>query len=201
MKRTLSVLPAALAVMACGPAADRTTPAIAEAATGPAAPEVTTLPPSVAALAIKNVRVPAPGLLTAGQLTESQLAALEQLGYRHFVSLREAGENGAGWEEAYAAEHGIDFVRLPVAGAAGVTSEHARELADTLEKAGDEPVVLYCGSSNRVGALLALKAHEIDGKDAPEALNFGLSAGLTRLEPVVRRKLGLSDVEAEESTD
>ena len=93
------------------------------------------------------------GVLTAGQLSEEQMVALAGLGYESFVSLREADEGGSGWEEDFAAEKGIHFVRLPIAGADGIDEAHARKL-DELMAAEARPMVLYCGSSNRVGALL-----------------------------------------------
>ena len=60
------------------------------------------------------------GVLTAGQLSEEQMVALAGLGYESFISLREAHEGGSGWEEEFAAEKGIHFVRLPIAGADGI---------------------------------------------------------------------------------
>ena len=51
------------------------------------------------------------------------------------------------------------------------------------------PVLLHCGSGNRVGALLALAAFHVDGRPADAALQYGLDSGLTRLEPVVRDHL------------
>ena len=69
-----------------------------------------------------------------------------------------------------------------------LTRENARILADTLA-AADGKSVVYCKSGNRVGALLALKAHWIDEDGAEEALAFGRAAGLTRMEPVVQKIL------------
>jgi len=51
--------------------------------------------------------------------------------------------------------------------------------------------MLYCASSNRVGAMLALKAHWVDGESPEEALELGLAAGLTSLERSVRDLLDL----------
>ncbi len=150
------------------------------------------LPAVVAALQIRNARMPAPGLLTGGQLTTDQMVALRKLGYRHFISLRPADESGAGWEEEFAASEGIAFTRIPVTGADGVIRENAELLDARLAQAGSEPTVLYCGSGNRVGALIALRAHLIEGIGAEEALALGKEAGLTRLEPKVRDALSLS---------
>ena len=51
-----------------------------------------------------------------------------------------------------------------------------------------KPVLLHCSSSNRVGALLALRAKE-NGADDQAALDLGVSSGLAGLKPVVEKKL------------
>ena len=56
---------------------------------------------------------------------------------------------------------------------------------------GSQPVVLHCASSNRVGALLAMKAFYVDEATPEEALALARKAGITRMEPAVRQKLGL----------
>ena len=150
---------------------------------------------AVDALEIRNARRPAEDLLTGGQLTEEQMTALHELGYRTFINLRPTDEDGTGWEEEFAEAEGIDFARLPVTRAAGTTVENAELLADMLEEAGDDPVVVYCASGNRVGALLALKSHFVDGESPENALAFGKEAGVTRLEPKVREMLGLAEAE------
>ena len=141
------------------------------------------------ALGVPYASVPDAGLLCAGQISPEQMDALHAAGFKTFISLRVAAENGAGWEEAHAATAGVSFQRLPIAGAAGVTSENARELRGILEDA-EGPTVLYCGSSNRVGALLGIAAHEIVGKSVEEALAYARSAGLTGLEPAFNEVVG-----------
>jgi len=130
--------------------------------------------------------MPSPGLITAGQPTEEQLDALAAAGVTRFVSLRLADERGAGWEEAHAVGADYEFDRLPIAGADALTRENVEALAEILNDGGDEPTLLYCGSSNRVGALLALKAYWMDGVAADAALEIGREAGMTRLEASVR---------------
>ena len=144
----------------------------------------------LARLGVVNGRVPFPGVVTAGQLTESQFASLAELGYDTLVNLRPAEEEGAGWEEDFAATRGIEFHRIPVAGAQDATEANARRLA-ALMSAADGGVVVYCSSANRAGALLALKAYLLDGESPEASLAIGKAAGLTRLEPHVRTVLGL----------
>ena len=47
---------------------------------------------------------------------------------------------------------------------------------------------MHCASGNRVGALMALRASQ-NGASAEEAMAAGKAAGLTRLEPVVAKRL------------
>lgn len=160
-----------------------------ETATVAAAPA-----PSLAtatALGVFNAHEPTPGLLTAGQLTEAQLGALADAGYTSFISLRSPEEEGAGWEEAAAAAHGITFTRLPVAGAGDLTREKVEELDRILDAMANQHTVLYCGSANRVGAMLALRAHWLDGATPEEALALGRAGGVRGLEPAVMQLLGM----------
>jgi len=140
---------------------------------------------------LRNARMPLEGLITAGQPSQEQVAALRSAGVTHFVSLRPTTEDGAGWEEALASSEGFDFNRLPISGAGSLTRENVEAFAEIMEEVGDEPAVLYCASSNRVGAMLALKAHWIDGASPETALELGRSAGLSSLEDPVRELLGL----------
>ena len=136
------------------------------------------------ALGLLNEARPAPGLITSGQPTEAQFAGLPAAGVATVIHLRPTTEKGTGWEEAKANDLGLAFVRLPIDGAKDVTEANARKLAELLADAKG-PVLLSCGSSNRCGALLALKARFVDGKSKDEALAFGRSGGLKALEPTV----------------
>ena len=140
---------------------------------------------------VRNARMPIEGLITAGQPNQEQLEALRSAGVEHFVSLRPTSEDGAGWEEALSANEGFAFDRLPITGAGALTRENVETFAAIMQEVDGASAVLYCASSNRVGAMLALKAHWIDGEPPEAALELGLSAGLTSLETPVRELLGL----------
>jgi len=146
-----------------------------------------------AGVGVRNARMPLEGIVTAGQPTVDQLEELEAAGFENFISLRPATEEGAGWEEEHASGRSYDFERLPISGGGSLTRENVEVFATILEEAGDGPTVLYCASSNRVGAMMALKAHWIDGVDAREALELGRAAGMTRLEGTVTELLGLAE--------
>ena len=142
---------------------------------------------------MENAGEPLPGLLPAAQPDPEQLDALAEAGYTTAISLRPPSEDGAGWEEGSQVTAELDFHRLPVEAPGGLDREAVEELDRLLAEARGEPTVLYCGSSNRVGALLALRAHWLQGMDAEEALDLGRRAGLEKLEPAVAEIMGLAD--------
>ena len=142
---------------------------------------------AVAELGLQNVAEPVPNLITAAQPTREQVGQLRAMGYERFISLQLPEEPGAGWEEVGVPEAGGVFQRIPVAGPGDLTRENVEALAAALAASGGQETVLYCASSNRVGALLALKAFWLDGAEAEDALSLGRQAGMRALEPEVRR--------------
>ena len=93
-------------------------------------------------------------------------------------------------EAAVVASLGMSYVNIPVAGAGDLTPANVALLAAALEGHGEQHrALLHCASGNRVGAMLALKAKQIDGKSTAEALDIGRAAGLKGLEPVVMQLL------------
>ncbi len=139
---------------------------------------------------IRGARRPLPGLLTGGQPTKEELAAVAAAGYRTVITLRPEEELAGRDERGEVEALGMNYRSLPIASGGDLQEANARMLAELLEGA-ESPILLHCGSGNRVGGLLALRAHFVDGASAEDALNLGQEAGLTRLEPVIRERLGL----------
>lgn len=128
-------------------------------------------------------------LLVGGQPTAEQIQAMAEVGYRSVVNLRSEGEKGT-WEEAPLLEElGLSYLHLPVAGGDDLTPELAHRLAAWLDDPEHLPALVHCGSSNRVGALFALKAFHVDGQDAEEAIEIGRQHGLKGLEAKVEPML------------
>ena len=137
---------------------------------------------------VRNPRFPQEGVLSGGQPTPEQLQAASEAGFETVINIRVPGEPGTDTEQELVESLGMTYVSLPVQGAAGMTEENARALAEALAEA-EQPVLLHCGSGNRIGGLFALMAFHLDDKTIDEALAFGKEAGLTRLEPIVREQL------------
>ncbi|MBX3464233.1 MAG: hypothetical protein KF830_13760 [Planctomycetes bacterium] len=140
------------------------------------------------ALGIAHARAPEAGLYCSGQPTAEQFARLQEVGVTRVVSLRLPTEEGTGWEEERAQALGLEFVRLPIAGGPDLTVDNAKAMAKHLEGVSG-PVLVACGTSNRVGALFALKARFVDGRSPDAALAFGKACGLTKAEPLVQKLL------------
>ncbi len=137
---------------------------------------------------LPNGRQPFENVVTGGQPTVEGLQQASELGFRTVINLRTPGESPIGQEAVEAA--GMSYVSIPVSGASGLTRENAQALAEALNQA-EGPVLVHCGSGNRVGALFALKAYHVDNASPEAALAVGIESGLTRLKPAVRKHLGL----------
>ena len=140
---------------------------------------------------LRNGRTPFEGdaLLVGGQPTPAQLERAHELGYKTVINLRRPEEEG-NTDPEQVRRLGMAYLEIPIAGSADMTEDKARALAAALESA-DSPVIVHCASGNRVGGLFAMKAFHIDAMSPEEALAVGKAAGMTRLEPTVREKLGL----------
>lgn len=138
---------------------------------------------------VPNPGQPFPNVATAGQISPEQLRVAKARGVTTVVNLRPHSEPMGYDEPALVAELGMDYVNIPVASAADLNADNVRALATAVAGATGA-VLVHCASSNRVGALFALKAAMLDGKTVDEALEIGRNAGLRAMEPAVRQLLG-----------
>src|SRR3546814_18518478 len=94
-----------------------------------------------------------------GQPTPAHLAELVREGVHTVINLRAPEEPTEYDEAAEAARLGLHYVSLPIAGAADLDRARVRAFGQKLDDARREGGVLIpCGSSNRVGAMIALDA-------------------------------------------
>lgn len=130
---------------------------------------------------------PQPDLFTAGQPNGAQFAALADAGVRTVVNTRGHGEPLVDQEQAFVEQLGMRYVHIPISSGGDLTVANAKRLKDALD--GGMPALVHCASSNRVGALLALKAFHLEGQSAEDALAYGRAGGLLGMEPIVRSLL------------
>jgi uncharacterized protein (TIGR01244 family) len=123
-------------------------------------------------------------LITSAQPTTEDLESLKEAGVTRIINLRMPSEKISFNEKSEAEKLGIEYVSLPISGAADITSENARKLHEILKD--EEKTYIHCATGNRVGALLAIRAHELEGRSIEESLEIGHAAGLSSLEPRVK---------------
>ncbi len=131
---------------------------------------------------------PVDGVSAAGQPDADAFKVFADSGYVAIIDLRAEHEPRGLDEQAVVEGLGMDYVLMPIVDTAAINFENARRLDEVL-KQYDEPVLIHCGSSNRVGALLALRA-SLNGADDEGALQAGRDGGLTGLEVRVIEVLG-----------
>jgi uncharacterized protein (TIGR01244 family) len=125
---------------------------------------------------IMNATFPEPGMMAAGQPTGEQIQLLAEEGYKTVIDLRLPDEPRGFPEVEAVRENGMAYVNVPVS-------------SDSLDPAGldrffavmkkvQEPVLIHCASSNRVGAFLYAWWVLEKGMPAGEALEKAKAAGL-----------------------
>jgi uncharacterized protein (TIGR01244 family) len=125
--------------------------------------------------------------VSSSQPDEAILSIVKDAGFAAVIDLRGAAEDRGFDEGEAAAAMGLRYVSLPITVPDGLTYENAAKLHAILGEI-DGPVLMHCGTGNRVGALVALQKHR-EGWSDEQALAAGRNAGLTQLEPAVRKRL------------
>jgi len=135
-------------------------------------------------LRLPNQCTPSPDLLTCGMPNAQDLQNAQKAGFKTIINLCPTQETPRE-EPAAVVSLGMQYFNIPVAGPGDLNEANARQLGEIINNCDHHPVLIHCMSGNRVGALIALKAFFVDGKQPREALNEGLAAGLKALEPAV----------------
>lgn len=148
--------------------------------------------------AVPYLHAPRAGLLTGGLPAATAWRDLRASGVTRVVNLLPAAELGGRNEADEVTASGLEYVQIGIAGPDDLTADKARLLWQALQGSSGT-VLVHCASGNRAGALLALAAQQAGGMTPQAALEFGQTAGLTKLEPVVRARLGLPALTSESS--
>ena len=123
----------------------------------------------------KNYQRLSPSLAVAGKPSKEALDSLKAAGFRTAVDLRQPAEGVPSAREAVEAQ-GLKFVSVPVSPDT-FSMDDVRKVEAVLGDQAAAPVLLYCSSSNRVGAVIAVAAYG-RGLSKDEAITEGRKAGL-----------------------
>ena len=131
-------------------------------------------------ISMKNAAQPFEHIITGGQPSLDDLKLLKAQGVSNIINLRGKTESNNFNESVEAKKMGFNYVSLEIANASAVSIDNAKQL-DQLLKGMKGTTLVHCASSNRVGALFAIKAVVVDEKSHDQAIIEGLSAGLKSL--------------------
>lgn len=128
--------------------------------------------------AVQNFSRIQPNIAVSGQPNEENLKKATESGYKTIINLRPREE----WpfdEESLVKDLGMNYVLIPISTPESLTFEKAKELQAILHERSAYPVLIHCGSSNRVGALYALYENLEKRVPADKAIEIGKRAGMT----------------------
>lgn len=136
---------------------------------------------SSTATQIDNFAQPAAQHLTGGQPKKNEVAALAASGVDAVINLRSHAEMRDIHEAEWTTANQMAYYHIPIAGAQGLTKENVQIFHETLQNTSEQTVFMHCASSNRVGAMMALRAAWHQGASKAEALALGERYGMTSL--------------------
>jgi len=131
---------------------------------------------------LPNACEPVPGLVTGGQPTAAQIAALQGAGCEAVVDLRDPMEPRPVNEPAAVRAAGMEYVNIPVSGGTMTDATLARVRDTVSNLVGDRKVFLHCGSGSRVGATLIPYLMLDNGLGEEEAVEIAMKVGMRSAE-------------------
>lgn len=126
--------------------------------------------------------------IVCGALDDEKVATLAAAGVELVLNLQPDDE--LSFDERAAVERaGMYYEQLPISGANDLKQLNILAFDNILRQYHGKKTVLHCGSGNRAGAAVALRAGWLRGRKMDTALERGRSHGLTKLEEEVHNRL------------
>ena len=126
--------------------------------------------------------------IVCGALNSEKVKVLATAGIELVINLQPDAE--LLFDEAAAvAAVGIAYEHLPLSGAKDLKQLNLLAFDKILRQYHGKKIVMHCGSGNRVGAAMALRAGWLRGRKMETAMASGFSHGLTTLEAEVHNRL------------
>ena len=122
-----------------------------------------------------------PTVVTGGQPSAAHLAAFNAAGGRIVLDLRDPMEPRPLDEPATVASLGMEYVNVPV-GPGTLTDATLEHVRGVLRQAGEQVVLVHCGSGNRVGGALLPYLMLDQGMEEDDAVGQAMRVGLRSAE-------------------
>lgn len=123
--------------------------------------------------------------------SHEQVDFLRDLGIKLAIDLKEPGENEfAEYQNLKMA--GINYVNMPVGNVKDLDFDSAKAFGDLLDST-EGPILVYCMSGNRVGAMIALHLAMVCGHSKQKAIEVGERVGMVKenTKSIISETLGL----------
>jgi len=144
---------------------------------------------------ISDISHPEKNRYGAGQPETAVFPVIAKAGVKHVINLRPPSETPTINEAAIVTRAGMAYYNIPIRDIGDLTRNNVILVDKVLRNIGDETLLIHCSSSNRVGALMALKANWLEDASTEEAIAIGKRWGLTKLQPAVEKLLIQTDKE------
>ena len=126
--------------------------------------------------------------IVCGALNDEKVAALANAGVEVVINLQPDDE--LSFDESAAVQSaGMHYAHLPISGAADLKQLKILAFDNVLRQYHGKKIAIHCGSGNRVGAAIALRAGWLRGRKMDTAMERGRSHGLSDLEDEVYKRL------------
>ena len=126
--------------------------------------------------------------IVCGALDDKKVVALAKAGVELVINLQPDDE--LSFDESSAVEQaGMHYEHLPISGAADLKQLKILAFDNILRQHHGKKIAVHCGSGNRVGAAIALRAGWLRGRKMDTAMERGRSHGLTKLAEEVHNRL------------
>ena len=131
-----------------------------------------------AAADVPNACEPIPGIVTGGQPTAAQLAALKRAGCEVVLNIREPMEAQPYRTPDAVVAAGLEYVNIPVSHGPLSDETFGRVRRTVRALAGKKRVLFHCASGNRVGVTLLPFFILDQGMDEEEAVAQAMRIGM-----------------------
>lgn len=126
--------------------------------------------------------------IVCGALDDEKVAALAAAGVELVLNLQPDDE--LSFDERAAVEGAsMCYEQLPISGAADLKQLKILAFDNILRQYHGKKIAMHCGSGNRAGAAIALRAGWLRGRKMDTAMERGRSHGLTKLAEEVHNRL------------
>ena len=126
--------------------------------------------------------------IVCGALDEDKVTALAAAGVELVLNLQPDDE--LSFDERAAVERaGMHYEQLPISGTQDLKQLKILAFDNILRQYHGKKTAMHCGSGNRVGAAMALRAGWLRGRKMDTAMERGRSHGLTKLAEEVHNRL------------